>query len=448
MPVTRSMTRSITRGLPEPSEPIETAGSASFFKTAEQDLVDRQLWAQIAIMESLTDNRDGGSGSDSEPARTTMGSIPGSKPLAWLFLLLSITAAAISLFFLARWQPLMTSFQHTGPSCSSFDRVQCPALTQFDLERKGQRRDHHREGLRAQMADVGKLGLRLTDIEDRLQHPRSEIEELRSQFTDLDHRVETLLHESKVAAKLAAPHLPIRQVNWLSYDLGARAVTQLSSPSEYFQKSKALPTRRKAGGWSFLGGLLAGRGGIVQEGLSPSAKFDKIDYGLNGALQPWRENEPRYCTAGRKAQLGAKLPRPITPRSLVIEYYRRSEVPAVGAAPKEVELWIPITDDAARSAVVRMITAIHPDILADQRGQEEALDARWVPVGRWKYDVYADEIAQTFHLPVELESLDVVVDEIVLRVNSNWGNKAATCLVRARLHGVDKSGLREQLDGS
>lgn len=447
MSVTRRMTRSASRGLPEPSEPVETAGSAFYFDSTEQDLVDRQIWAQIALMESITDNRAQGSDSDSEPIRMTMGSMPGIKPLARLLLLLSITAAAISLLFLARWQPIMTSFQSTGLDRSSFDRVQCPALSQFDLQQISRRLDHLGEAYQNPTTDIGKLGLRLTDLEDRFQHPRSQIEDLRSQLTDLDHQIETLLHESKVAAELAAPPLPSRQVNWLSFDLGARAITQLSSPSVSFQTAKPLRTRQKAGRWNFLGGLLASRQEIVQEGPSPSAKFDKTQHGSNFALQPWRENEPRYCTAGSNAQLGAKLPRPITPRSLVIEYYLRDEVPAVGAAPKEVELWIPITDDTARSAVVRMITTLHPDILVDQRGRKDTLDPKWVPVGRWKYDVYADEIAQTFHVPVELESLGVAVDEMVVRVNSNWGNKAVTCLVRARLHGVDQSGLHERRDG-
>lgn len=95
------------------------------------------------------------------------------------------------------------------------------------------------------------------------------------------------------------------------------------------------------------------------------------------------------------------------------------------------------------------MTSIHPDIFdpTQHPARIALLDAHWVPVGRWTYDVLEDETSQSMHVPVELDSLGIKINQVVIRVNSNWGNRATTCLVRARLHGVDKSGLVENLNG-
>lgn len=338
------------------------------------------------------------------------------KSAGWLSLLIfPIAAIAISLYFIASWYPAMNSLQGSGFSgynCSS-TASECSPLAALEVER---------------------LGRRLDNLED--------------QFRKL----------TRTGESAARP--PLRQINWLSYDLGARAIQPLSSPNEYFQKEKAsvkpirtVPKPRwwqfwGRRWWDFCGGPFEAL--EVVEKANTTVKFEKIDYGPNSALQPWRENEPRYCTPG-KLQLAVKLPRPVTPRDLVMEYYLKDEVLAVGAAPQEVELWIHLSDDVTRAVVMHAVTQVYPDILAGDRSvrfreQNQALDSNWVPVGRWIYDIYANEIAQKFPVLVDLEAHGVAVDKIVIRVNSNWADRDVTCLVRARMHGIDQSGLHEQLD--
>ena len=148
-----------------------------------------------------------------------------------------------------------------------------------------------------------------------------------------------------------------------------------------------------------------------------------------------------------------KLPRLVTPVHLIIEHYLKDEVLSVGAAPKEVELWIPIGDNTAHAAVVSDVTELYPDILPSERSEPArflehkiALDFTWVPVGRWTYDIHANEAKQRFRVIADLESHNIAVDEVVIRVNSNWANREVTCLVRARLDGIDRSGVHERLD--
>lgn len=345
---------------------------------------------------------------------TTRDSIRGSilgilKSAGWIFLrIFPIAAAMISLYLIASWYPTMRDLQRSRYNYSSPATSENSPLALFEVER---------------------LGRRLNGLEDQ---------------------VRKLPRTGEPAARVT-----LRQINWLSYDLGARAVPHLSSPREYFQKeqARAQPIRGllKPRWWGFWGGRFESYDEVVRRKPITTVKFEMIDYGPNSALQPWRENEPRYCTPG-KLQLAVKLPRLVTPVDLVIEYYLKDEILAAGSAPKEVELWVPISDDAARAAVVLGVTKLYPDILASERSenarfleQRQALDSNWVPVGRWTYDIYANEIGQRFHVFVDLDSHGIAVDEIVVRVNSNWANNDVTCLVRARMHGIDQSGIHEEL---
>ncbi|MCJ1469617.1 hypothetical protein MMC07_008252 [Pseudocyphellaria aurata] len=381
--------------------------------------VDRDLYEQSNNLHSPWGStwdsiRDAAGGSI---RRTTWDSIRSSTLsilrsagwLGWLFLrIFPIAAAMISLYLIASWYPIMRNLQSSGHNYSAPATSERSPLAFFEVER---------------------LGRRLKGLEDQVRKmPRT----------------------SETAARVT-----LRQINWLSYDLGARAVPHLCSPREFFQEeqAKAQPIRGllKPRWWNFWGGQFESYDDVAREKPITMVKFEPIDYGPNSALQPWRENEPRYCTPG-KLQLAVTLPRPVTPVDLVIEYYLKDEILAAGSAPKEVELWVPISDDAARAAVVLVVTKLYPDILASERSenarfleQRTALDSKWVPVGRWTYDIYANEIEQRFHVFVDLDSHGVAVDEIVVRVNSNWANRDVTCLVRARMHGIDQSGIHEEL---
>lgn len=131
--------------------------------------------------------------------------------------------------------------------------------------------------------------------------------------------------------------------------------------------------------------------------------------GPDAALLPYTEYEPPYCTS-TNMQLAAKLPRPIVPTELVIEHWPKDEVTIAGIAPKDVELWV-------------------------EHGEE------WILAGKWIYNIHANQAAQGF--PVV--PADLIVQRVQIRIKSNWGSANKTCLVRAKIYGLDKSGIKETL---
>lgn len=279
------------------------------------------------------------------------------------------------------------------------------------------------------------------------------------------------------------------QINWFSFDLGARVNPYLSSPSTRRSKLKiksrwslkwkdirsvwkwkwkwkkspqepeedVLPLLCREGG-SGLGGL----GGSSSSAINP-----------NTALIPYSEFEPRYCApfGGRgKLQLVVISPRPITPTELVVEHFRKDQVLLLGSAPKEIELWIEIKGDSysssssstsvdadadaenIREKIRQSISNLYPDILnrtyTPQKDRlldsKTALGPEWVPVGRWIYQISSPhDNVQYFKIPLDLGSIGgglrvvVTTRQLAVRVNSNWGNVDRTCLVRVGLHGVD-----------
>ncbi len=246
-------------------------------------------------------------------------------------------------------------------------------------------------------------------------------------------------------------------INWLAYDLGARANAYLCSPAAsvaYLGKKSKYSPKNLWSSWAKKINIDP----VNPDSVDPDpyeVKMRPSPVGPNTALTGWVEHEPRYCAPSSrgKLQLAVSLARPIVPSDLVIEHFRRDTVPYIGTAPKEVEFWLHIPDPAKRDSVGREITALHPEIMtADytqsnrRLDQKQALDSSWVPVGRWEYSISGADNVQKFHIPIDLASLDVSVKNVAVRVNSNWGNYNRTCLVRAKMYGKDVSGIKEYLD--
>lgn len=241
----------------------------------------------------------------------------------------------------------------------------------------------------------------------------------------------------------------LRQINWLSFDLGARANPYLSSPCA--RRPYLTIKSRWSIRWKHLKSALT----THPHNLPLATRRGPSTLGPNTALMPWIEFEPQYCApSGRgKLQLAVNTPRPITPTELVVEHFRKDQVPFIGSAPKEVELWINMEDANLREELGQLIQAIYPDVISRTYDQKDrlldpmmVLGPEWVPVGRWTYQISARNNVQHFRIPVDLASLGVVVRKHVIRVNSNWGNVDRTCLVRVGLHGEDPSAPTEYLE--
>ena len=272
------------------------------------------------------------------------------------------------------------------------------------------------------------------------------------------------------------------QINWFSYDLGARVNPYLSSPST---RSPKLPIKSR---WSFEWKDIRSAWKSSSSSSSSSQQQRRDDnspllprrrsagpnssstsINPNTVLTPYTKFEPGYCApfGGRgKLQLAVLTPRPITPTELVIEHFHKDKVLSIGSAPKEIELWIEIADEAdasLREEVRRRIREIYPDIFSRESTQKDrfldpkmALGKTWVPVGRWIYRISSASSSsssfrdknnvQYFKIPLDLASMGVVVKQQVVRVNSNWGDVDRTCLVRVGLHGHDPSAPAEYLE--
>lgn len=239
-----------------------------------------------------------------------------------------------------------------------------------------------------------------------------------------------------------------RQLYWLSRILGANVILGLTSP--------AIPANFTIKS-SWRSNLWPGKS------LTTSP-------GPDAALLPRKRDDPNptYCVQrkeeGRvKLQLAVGLNRYITPTKLIIEHWPISEVgyfhKFISAAtdPKEVELWV--YNERGRTKK-EDINALQLEVEQDfpnhrvneaTRVEEKHLrlklhspsDRRyadsWLMVGRWKYDIYPLHNVQKFLIPYDLEAYNFSTKSVVIRVNSNWGSPYATCLLRARLNGIDQT---------
>lgn len=236
-----------------------------------------------------------------------------------------------------------------------------------------------------------------------------------------------------------------RQINWLSRVLGAKVILGLTSP--------AIPANItiKSSKWSHFW-----YGNSLPTGPGPDA-----------ALLPQKRDEPHptYCVPkkeGRvKLQLAVSLRRYITPTELIIEHWPKSEVGSfhklisVATAPKEVELWVynerTRTKKEGINALQWEVEQHFPNHRVNEARVEKKLRLQlhspddagyadsWLMVGRWKYNIYSLHNVQKFLIPFYLEAYNFSTKSVVVRVNSNWGSSYATCLLRARLNGIDQN---------
>ncbi|KAI4277116.1 MAG: hypothetical protein LQ337_002037 [Flavoplaca oasis] len=153
---------------------------------------------------------------------------------------------------------------------------------------------------------------------------------------------------------------------------------------------------------------------------------------------PWEDSEgPSWCAAAGDAvlQLAATVQGPMTPTELVVEYNPNSKqidsrtVPA----PKEIELWMSVSDDVLRESIGQQFEALY----GPTNSLIKALPHEYVPIGRWMYDLHSSNYMQAFEIPIHLKQ--ATTGNVVVRVNSNWAQSPFTCLYRLRLHGLSRT---------
>ena len=259
---------------------------------------------------------------------------------------------------------------------------------------------------------VDSLTQRLDSLTTNLNSYTYRLEALESWTRSLSNSQPTIAMQPKV-----------HKVNYFSTGLGAVVDPWLTSPT----KPAKLVHTYEAGlvsrlfGWNTI---------VLREAFAPVE-----------ALGPWQDIGDCWCAppAKGKAQLGVILPRNIVPTELVIENIPRDATLDIGAAPKDIEMWVQINDPQGREAVENAAFAIQPDggsALEARDYHVKALDETWVRVGKWRYDIFADEHVQTFPIPIDLDHFGVRVNKVVVRAKANWGDRDYVCLYRLRLHGL------------
>lgn len=163
----------------------------------------------------------------------------------------------------------------------------------------------------------------------------------------------------------------------------------------------------------------------------------------------------RWCAPSTRGKLQVTVltARELAPTQLVIEHGTRETTLLVGAAPRELELWIEIKDTEIRGRVSDAIGRLFPEIFETSTPQVEGnldptvnLGPHFVPVGRWTYNIHRGQAVQTFRLALPLREYGANSTKFSIRANSNWGNSDFTCLNRIRMHGRDSSGFVEMLE--
>lgn len=265
----------------------------------------------------------------------------------------------------------------------------------------------------------------------------------------IDTRVKTVEQQLEQVMK-PEPEIPIlkpepRRVDWFSFGLGALPITNLCTPSFRIEPAPTPPKK------TWFGSKPVAVIENPEEKLK-RLQMKKIPSPLNAsqALLHWEEPSPRYCVrAAAKLQLAVFTPRSITPTELVIENYHKDEVLQIATAPRDVELWMSIQTLAQRNLLNDEISTNHFHIQTIRSrnpawsSNATKLNADWIPIGRWRYNIYAEDNVQKF--PIELEMGDVSSQKFAVRVMNNWGDSDMICLVRARLYGIDRSKVRERV---
>ena len=319
--------------------------------------------------------------------------------------------------------------------------------------------------LRAGLATTGDLTSLRHDLSNGIQQVQNDVTHLRAQVGDLDidgihndmshlrAQVNTL--SSNIPAKGAStqfsgglpshivPSYGSSRVNLFSNNFGTVVDPYLTSPS----RAETIHYD------NFLLRWLYPEGDIVPLTYSPAE-----------ALNPWEDQGDCWCTpnvdisntastntdsvtsesSNGLAQIAMLLPQPVIPTDFIIEHIEKDRTIDSGSTPKEFELLIQVHDshvrERIRNAAESWLPAddwrVTPQEENHRWETERPLDATWVKIGRWTYDLYGPQNIQSFRIPRWLgEFGEFGVTKVVVRTRSNWGNAPFTCFYRLKMFG-------------
>ena len=202
----------------------------------------------------------------------------------------------------------------------------------------------------------------------------NELQRLTNQTSLLAGRVGQIEDRTLAADEVPTPS----QINWLSWDLGARAIKGASIPA--IGISSTISTTVIVPWWCPWCTWCKTKYLTIRRILYEQRIFSGTSPDL--ALLPHRDQKPTYCTSGGMMQLAVRLPRPIHPTELIIEHWRKDEVPTAGVTPRVVELLVEVGKDLFQ-------------------------------VGQWIYNVHAIHDVQKFSVVYDGPAIQRVIVQIV-----------------------------------
>lgn len=227
------------------------------------------------------------------------------------------------------------------------------------------------------------------------------------------------------------------KINWFELGSGARVNLRLTSPSLAASKSD----------WF---SYAVARLSLRQQTRIP------ITGTAAEALTKWEDGgRDRWCTSQSQGrmQIVVSTLREVIPEELIVEHASKDRSVHVAHAPKEVELWIEVSNPTAHHEINEFIAREYPHLhkpsspqLHRQSKRQDSLSSDFVPIGRWEYNVHSGIEVQVLRVELPLSMYNIQSRTFAVRVNSNWGRVDSTCVNRFRLQGVDASGEVEYLD--
>ncbi|EPE06734.1 spindle pole body-associated protein sad1 [Ophiostoma piceae UAMH 11346] len=165
-------------------------------------------------------------------------------------------------------------------------------------------------------------------------------------------------------------------------------------------------------------------------------------------------NEKPHKGARHPATVAVKLGLRILPQYLVVEHISPSATLDPGAMPKDLELWIQITDYEQRRPLQDWSSNQFGDgqygASATKASDDNLLDWGFIKVGEYTFDgaggstgsgstgisgLAGAGAAQVFRVSPELEALGVATDQVIVRAMTNHGSSDHTCFYRVRMYG-------------
>ncbi|KAG0173701.1 hypothetical protein DFQ28_003538 [Apophysomyces sp. BC1034] len=126
-----------------------------------------------------------------------------------------------------------------------------------------------------------------------------------------------------------------------------------------------------------------------------------------------------WAMDGTSGTLAIELCQPVVVQSITFEHLARQMAINMNSAPKDIEIW--------------GLKSVPGGLFRATTWPWETNDANAVLLGTFRYDIKRPVPIQTFDLETKHYT---IFKAVLVRVISNWGNDAYTCLYRVRVHGV------------